>query len=273
MAYYPKKKRAARKPSRAAKPKVSKPLRKAIKEVVKAQVETKTINVTDPDSGLIRTNTINKPYLSLSGLQYLANDIFKVSQGVTDSTALGASNRIGDKVRAIGFKMNYYFHIATKYNFTSLKLLIPFVKLRILVFRQSFGQPLPTIGTAYNTDFVNVNTSTLQPVDFHEGYVKEVLYDRVHILRPASTTGTDNVSDPNTQQSVANVFHFQKYCKFDHPLKYMDDQITNPNGTDKPVHIAISAEIDDSWSAGGFPPSGTTLLWTTGYTQAWFKDA
>lgn len=253
--------------------KVSKPLRNAIKQVVKAQIETKTINVTDPDSGLIRANTINKAYNSASGLQYLAQDIFKVGQGVNDGTALGSNNRIGDRTRGVGFKMNYYFHVANQYQLASAKLLVPFVKLRIVVFRQAFGQPIPTYGTLYNTDFINVSTYTLQPIDFHEGYVKEVLYDKVHILRPHQSYPVDSVTFPNTQQAVSNVLHFQKYIKFDRSLKYMDDQISNPNGTDKPIHIAISAEIDESWSAGGFPPSGTPLLYTTGYTQAWFKDA
>lgn len=270
----PKWKKPRKRPTRRRKSaKVSKPLRRAIKQVVKAQVETKTINVTDPDSGLLRTNTINKVYLAASGLQYLAQDIFKVQQGVADGTALGSLNRIGDKTRGVGFKMNYYFHPRTGYTIAGLKLLVPYVKLRIIVFRQAFGQPIPNYGTLYNTDFCNVNTYTLQPVDWHEGYIKEVLYDRVHILRPNQSFAVDNVSDPTTQQAQSNVFHFQKYIKFDHPIKYMDDQISNPNGTDKPVHIAISAEIDDSWSAGGFPPSDTPLLYTTGYTQAWFKDA
>ena len=259
--------------TRDSKAKLSKPLKKAIKEVVKGELETKTINCTDPDSGLIRKNTINKAYLSASGLQYLVQDIFKVGQGVNDGTALGSLNRIGDRTRAIGFKMNYYFHMATGYTLSSLKLLIPYVKLRIIVFRQAFGQPMPTYGTLYNTDFINVSTYTLQPVDFHEGYVKEVLYDKVHILRPHQSFAVDNVSNPTTQQSQANVFHLQKYIKFDRSMKYMDDQISNPDGTDKPIHIAISAEIDESWSSGGFPPSGTTLLYTTGFTQAWFKDA
>jgi hypothetical protein len=102
----------------------------------------------------------------------------------------------------------------------------------------------------------------LQPVDFHEGYVKEVLYDKVHILRPAQQYSVDNVSWPTTQQAMSNVFHFQKYIKYDRSMKYMDDQFQNPTGTDKPIHIAISAEIDESWSAGGFPPSGTTLVYT-----------
>lgn len=266
--YKPRRRGAPRKSA-----KVSKPLRRAIKQEMKQQIETKTINVTDPDSGLIRTNTINKVYNSASGLQYLAQDIFKVQQGVADGTALGSLNRIGDKTRGVGFKMNYYFHLANGYTVAGLKLLIPYVKLRIIVFRQAFGQPIPTYGTLYNTDFCNVNTWTLQPVDFHEGYIKEVLYDKVHILRPHQSFPVDSVSTPNTQQAQANVFHFQKYIKFDRPIKYMDDQLSNPNGTDKPLHIAISAEIDDSWSAGGFPPSDTPLLYTTGYTQAWFKDA
>lgn len=277
MPYYPKKKRAIRKPRRAvrkSRTRVSKPLRAAIKQVVKTEVETKTINVPDPDSGLPAKNTINKVYLSASGLQYLAQDIFKCSQGVQDSTAVvGAGNRIGDKTRGVGFLMNYYFHPRTGYTIAGLKLLVPYIKLRIIVFRQAFSQPIPSYGTLYNTDFCNTETWTLQPVDFHEGYVKDVLYDKVHILRPHQSFGVDNVSDPSTQQAQSNVFHFKKYIKFDHPIKYMDSQFGNPNGTDKPVHIAISAEIDDSWSAGGFPPSDTPLIYTTGYTQAWFKDA
>lgn len=258
--------------TRSSKAKVSKPLRKAIKQVMKTQIETKTINVTDPDSGLIRKNTINKVYNSASGLQYLAQDIFKVQQGVADGTALGSLNRIGDRVRGVGFKMNYYFHMANRFSIGSASFFVPFVKLRIIVFRQAFGQPIPTYGTLYNTDFCNVSTYTLQPVDFHEGYVKDVLYDRVHVLR-AQQVATDNVTTPNSQLAMMNVFHFQRYIKFDYPIKYMDDQISNPNGTDKPVHIAISAEIDESWTSGGFPPSDTPLFWTTGYTQAWFKDA
>jgi len=266
-----KRKRAVRKSRSKSKPaKVSKPLRRAINQVVKAQVETKTINVTDPDSGLIRKNTINKVYQSAQGLQYLAQDVFKVEQGITDSTALGASNRIGDKVRAVGFKMNYYFSPRNNYTLASAKLLIPYVKLRIIVFRTAFGTAVPTYATLFNTDFVNSNTSTLQPVDFHEGYVKEVLYDRVHIIRSLDMNSTDSVSDPNQHQPFSNVFHFQKYIKFDRPLKYMDDQVSNPNGTDKPVFIAITAEMDDATSQMS---SGTTLLYTTGYTQAWFKDA
>lgn len=270
---YRRKRNYAKKANTRSKAKISKPLRKAIKQVVKQQVETKTINVTDPDSGLIRKNTINKVYLSASGLQYLAQDIFKVEQGVSDGTALGSLNRIGDKVRGVGFLMNYYFHPRTGYTIAGLKLLVPYIKFRIIVFRQAFGQPIPTYGTLFNTDFCNVSTYTLQPIDFHEGYVKDVLYDKVHILRPHQSFQTDNVSDPNTQQAQSNVFHFKKYIKFDYPIKYMDDQLTNPNGTDKPVHIAITAEIDESWSAGGFPPSGTPLIYSTGYTQAWFKDA
>jgi hypothetical protein len=39
--------------------------------------------------------------------------VFKVGQGVADGTALDSLNRIGDKTKAKGFKMNYYFHIAT----------------------------------------------------------------------------------------------------------------------------------------------------------------
>jgi len=80
------------------KPKVSKNLTRAIKQVVKKSVETKIINVPDSAS-LGLTNTKNRVYGALSGLQYLAFDIFKVNQGVNDATTLGSGNRIGDKIR------------------------------------------------------------------------------------------------------------------------------------------------------------------------------
>jgi len=258
---------AARRPA-----KLSQPMRKAIKQVVKGQVETKTINVVDPNSGMLPSNTVSKVYQSASGLQYLAQDVFKVVKGVDDTTALNGQNRIGDKVRASGFLMNYYFHNSNVYSIGSNIYQIPWVKLRILVFTTAFGVTPPTYSTAYNTDFLAANTYTLQPVAQNEGYIKQVLMDKTIILRNQNQFTTGSGQSPSQQLVHGGVYHFKKYIKFDHPLKYMDENSSNPNNTDKPVYIAISAEIDDSW-VGGIPPTGTTILYTTGYTQAWFKDA
>ena len=261
--------RPARKVS-ARKP--SKQMVRAVKAVVNRQIETKTINVVDPNSGLLPANTVSKAYLSASGLQYLAHDVFKCVKGVEDSTALNAQNRIGDKIRAKGFLMNYYFHNSNTYSIGGNTYQIPWVKLRILVFTTAFGVAVPTYPLVYNGDFCGANTYTIQPLLQNEGYVKTVLLDKTIILRNQNTFTTTSSSSPSAQLVHGGVYHFKKYIKFDHPVKYMDENASYPNNTDKPIYIAISAEIDDSW-IGGIPPSGTNLLYTTGYTQAWFKDA
>lgn len=262
-----------RAPARRTRPaKLTQPMRKAIKQVVKGQIETKTINVVDPNSGMLPANTVSKAYGAASGLQYLAQDVFKVLKGVEDSTSLTAQNRIGDKIRASGFLMNYYFHNSNTYTIGGNTYTIPFVKLRIIVFTTAFGVTPPTYALAYNGDFLGANTYTLQPVATHEGYIKSVLMDKTIILRNQNQFATTSSSSPNQQLVHGGVYHFKKYIKYDHPVKYMDENGSSPNNTQNQVHIAISAEIDDSW-IGGIPPSGTNILYSTGYTQAWFKDA
>jgi len=251
--------------------KVSKPLRRAIKQVVKGQVETKTINCPDADAGLIPTNTINKTYASASGVQYLVQDVFKCPQGVNDSTTLRSANRLGDSIQALGFKMNYYFHMRNMFNISSTSLQLPFVKLRVIVFTTAYGQAPLNYPLLFDDHFLNVETYTLQPVNRDEGYVKKVLYDKVFIMRNANDYSTTLGSDPNTQVIYGNVLHFQKYIKFNHKIRYMDNNGNDPTGTSQPIYIAITAEADDSLA--GFPPSDTPLIYTTGYTQAWFKDA
>jgi len=250
---------------------VSKPLRRAIKQVVRGQVETKTINCPDSDSGLIPTNTVNKTYASASGLQYLVKDVFRCPQGVEDSTTLRSPNRLGDSIQALGFKMNYYFHMRNMFNIGSTSLQLPFVKLRVIVFTTAYGVPLLNYPLLFDDHFLNVETYTLQPINRDEGYVKKVLYDRVFIMRNENDYSTTLGSDPNTQVIYGNVLHFQKYIKFNNKIRYMDNNGTDPQGTSQPVYISITAEADDSLS--GFPPSDTPLVYTTGYTQAWFKDA
>jgi len=246
--------------------KVSKPLRKAIKQVMKTQVETKTINCPDL-SGI--SNSVATPYGALSGIQYLVSDVFKVNQGTADSSVIASGNRIGDRVKGVGFLMDYYFRIINFYSIGANAFYLPYVKLRITLFTQAFGSPLLTTPLVYDTNFLNSNTSTLQPINWNEGYVKTVLYDRVHIIR--NTLSLQGSVPTATISPLGQVFHFRKYVKYDHNIKYVDNNTLSPNSTDKPIYISICAEVDDSVS--GAVPSGQKILFTTGYTRAWFKDA
>lgn len=247
--------------------KVSKSVKRAVKQVLNRNVETKTINVPNP-SGLANNNYV--PYGALSGIQYLVTDVFKQPQGTADSTALGSGNRIGDKIKGIGFLMDYYFSIPNFYNVGAASFYVPYVKLRITVFTQAFGVPLLSSSLLYDTNFNNGNTSTLQPINWDEGYVKSVLYDKVHIIRNNLSVQSGGAVGVNIPQS-GNLLHFRKYIKYDHYIKYTDNNTVSPNFTDKPIYIAISAEVDDSNM--GIVPSGTKILNSTGYTRAWFKDA
>ena len=245
--------------------KVSKSLKTAIKQVMTRQVETKTINVPDP-SGV--SNSVNVSYGALAGVQYLVEDVFKCNQGVLDSTAIASGNRIGDKIKGVGFLMDYYFRIINFYSIGANNFPVPYVKLRITLFTTAFGIPLLTQPLLYDTNFLNSNTSTLQPINWNEGYVKTILYDKVHIIR-------NNLSTQGTSTSIAvsplgQVFHFKKYIKYDHNVKFADNNTLSPNATDKPIYMSICAEVDD---AAASVPSGQKILFTTGYTRAWFKDA
>jgi len=248
--------------------KVSKPLRKAIQTVMKKSVETKTINVPQSPGG--SANTVFLPYPALSGIQYLAQDIFRVPQGANDSTSLQSPNRIGDKVQAIGFLMDYYFSIANSYSIASTSFFIPWVKLRITIFKSSFGSPLLSTPLLYDPAFLATNTSTLQPINWDEGYVKGIIYDKVFVIR---NTLSNQVPGGGTTPGLpvqGQMFHFKKYIKYPHSIKYTDNN-TSADSTTAPLYFCISAEVDDSNT--GLIPSGTKILWTTGYSRAWFKDA
>jgi len=258
-------KKQPRRAKKAVASKPSKALTRAVTAIVKRNVETKTINVPNP-SGLANNNAVN--YLALSGLQYLVTDVFKVKQGTADDTAIGSPNRLGDRVRGVGFLMDYYFTTAAKYTLGSNAYEIPFVKLRISVWRQAFGSPLLTAPLLYDGNFNNTNTSTLQPVNWSEGYVKDMIYDKVHIIRKNYPGYPDQTGQITS--GLGNVFHFRKYFKFDKVIDYCDTNTASPNSTRMPIYITISAEVDDSQT--GLIPSSSTILWSTGYTRAWFKD-
>lgn len=251
------------------KPKVSKNLKTAIKTVMKTQIETKTINVPVNPGG--SANSVYVPYGALSGVQYLAQDVFRVPQGPEDTTSFNGPNRLGDKIQGVGFLMDYYFSIPNFYTVGAASFFIPYVKLRITVFKQAFGSPLLSTPLLFDTNFLATNTSTLQPINWGEGFVKDVLFDKVYIIRnnlSIQVGGSGTV--PNIPIS-GNMMHFKKYIKYPHTVKYTDNNTTSPNSTDKPLYIAISAEMDDSNT--GVIPSGTKILFSTGYTRAWFKDA
>lgn len=264
---FQKKRRMRKRAYKRKSSKVSKPLRRAIKSVIKKQIETKTINV--PDAAAGTTNTVNYQYNSGSGLHFLVNDLFKLPQGVDDSTLLISPNRIGDRVNSVGFLMDYYFTTNTGYSIGPATYTIPFVKLRLTVWQQAFGTPLLTAPLLYDTNFLTGgNTSTLQPMNWDEGYVKNVLYDKVFLIKQNYPSTAWNSA--GNQLPICTCFHFKKYIPFKKVIKYCDNNTLNPTGTDKPIYVTMSAEMDD---ASGLMPSGTRLLTATGYTRAWFKDA
>lgn len=252
---------------RRATKKVSKPLRRAIKQVVKSQAETKVINV--PTTGSLVVNTVNLPYPALSGIQYLASDIFAVPQGTQNDTGIGSLNRIGDKINALGFQMNYYFSTAAIYSLASAVYMIPYIKLRVTVFEAKYGVPAPSTPLTYDGNYLSTNTSTLQPINYDAGFVRKVLHDRVYIIRnqnaPQQNGGTLPILPTN------NVFHFQKYFKYNKLVSSVDNPNPSGTATKNPIYIAIAAELDDAQT--GIVPSGTKILFTTGYTRCWFKDS
>lgn len=70
------------KTKRASRPKVSKTVKTAVKQILQKEIESKTINV--PVSTGLTVNSVNTPYGALSGVQYLATDVFSLTQGARD---------------------------------------------------------------------------------------------------------------------------------------------------------------------------------------------
>ena len=260
------KKRAPRK-RKTGNPKPSKALTRAVKQVVQKNVETKVINV--PDSVALTTNTVHRPVTANAGLVYLTSDIFRVTQGVQDGNAIGSANRIGDRVKGVGFLMDYFFTLNTSFNLAGNAYIIPYVKVRVIVWRQAFGSPLLPAPLLLDSNYLALSGPTLRPINWDEGYIKDVLYDKIHMVRTqaqTSTLGTGTLINA----PFNSAYHFKKYIKFPHVIKYCDNNSTSPNSTQVPIYMAITAECDEGTA---FVPSSANLLYVTGYTKAWFKDA
>jgi len=250
---------------KSAKP--SKALKKAIKAVVGKHIETKTINIPDPVAGNL--NTINRLYTQGAGLQFLVVDAFKVAQGVSNDTAVLSPNRLGDKVKGVGLLMDYFFHTRSYYSIGANSYHIPWVKIRVTCFQQAFNINPPLVNQLYDVNMVSGGGASLRPIDYDDGSVRKVLYDRTFLVqnKPADPLS----ATPNAPQPMNNVMRFRKYIKYDKSVRYMDSNTVNPSGTANPIYLSIYAEVDDSFP--GLVPSGTTLLYITGRSQAWFKDA
>lgn len=243
-------------------------IKQELKAISRRQIETKTINV--PDVTTPSTNTLNLPYLSASGVQYLCADIFSNLNGPTDSTVIPSASRIGDKVRGVGFLCDYYFSIIPSVVNPTPQFL-PYVKLRVIIYRGYPVQAALTTNLLIDGNFMGGinNQPTLNPTNWKEGFLKDVLYDKVHVIE------NDNIYQPTGGSNPANnvygkTYHWKKYFKFDEAINYNANNTTFPNSTNKPLFLAIIAEYDDTTANIA---SGTKILFTTGYTKAFFKDA
>ena len=244
--------------------KFAKEVTKEIKAISYKTQETKQINV--PDFNTPATNTVSLVYPSASGLQYLFQDAFKVARGTDDGTQIGAANRIGNTIYALGIKMNYTFQIY-QVAVSPITQIIPFVRLRIIVFQANSAiTPAPAAATLLDSNFVGTGSfpsSTLQPIRYSGGFVKRVLYDKVKVLK---NTLSFPASTPLLAYPQSAVYNFNKYLKLKQKIKY-----TNLTGepTEEPIHCCIIAEVDNT---GPFLASGTRLVLTSGYSQCFYKD-
>lgn len=256
-------------------------LRKTVKEEVKAydskKIETKVINVPfgAPASGV----PIKNIDIKYNTLMYIAEDIFSLAKGTDNTSKLAATNRIGDQVNGKGFKVDIVFTIPNyiQAGSTPLAYFTPEMTLRIMIFRTAFGFPQLSYTQLFDTNYGNSAAffTQTQPVNWDEGYIKEVLYDKCKKLKnnysyPMSVAGSGDPLLPYNGMT----YRFTKYFKIDKMIKYMDNQTTvaNQNRTDKQYHMVIWTE---QYNASQNPAiaDGTIIGNFTGQIQAWFKDA
>ena len=240
----------------------SKAVKTEIKNISYKTQETKQINV--PDATTPTTNTVAQPYLNGSGIKYLFLDAFKVPRGTDDGTQIGAANRVGNTIYALGIKMNYAFMARTLVT-SPTNQIVPFVRVRIIVFQaQSSVAPPPATLTLMDTNFLGTgafNPSTLTPIKWNGGFVKRVLYDKVKVINNNYNSFLPAAAYPETA-----VYTFNKYIKLNQKLKYSS---LAGEPTEEPIHMCICAEVDNS-----LPLIASTeqILTITGYSQCFYKD-
>jgi len=258
-------KKTGKKKNAKASAKFSKAVRSEIKQIAYKTQETKSINV--PDATNPASNTVALTYPSASGLQYLVLDAYKCPRGTDDSTVLGAANRVGDSVYALGIQMKYTFMMNTTY-VNPLLTTIPFVRLRIIAFQANSSiAPPPGTFTLLDANFLGTSAftnSTMQPINYNAGFVKRILYDKVKILRAANNS---NAAAPPVLYLQSQVYNFDKYLKLKQKIKYLS---STGEPTEEPIHVCIIAETDNTSTQMA---SGSRLVLTSGYSRAYFKDA
>jgi len=237
------------------------PLQKYVKTIAKEvfdkRTETKQYNCPSGQQ--------NAWYAANGGIAYLVSDVFNMPQGVEDASSTTAKNRIGDKIKAIGFKLCYDFSLPANYSVGSSVITLGYVKLRVMAFQMAPNVPIPTYPLIFDTNYNPTQTYTQQPINWGEGYVKKVLYDKTYCLK-----NNNAVLPPGGQIPFTNVLQFRKYIPFDKFISYTDENSADPNQTTKRVFVTLTAEYD---TPNTVTPTGTKILYISGYTQAWFKDA
>lgn len=232
------------------------------KEVIRKNIETKLINC--PNSNIFGTTF----YTANQGLFYLAKDVFAMQQGPQNSSSISSStaNRIGDKIRAVGFMLNYDLAMPNIYSVGSTTIMLGYVKFRVVVYTQAFGVPALSYSQVFDGNFNTGGTYTQQPINFQDGFVKRVLWDKTYVIK--TNTG---VAPPVVQTPYTNVFQLRKYIKYDKIIEYCENQIGSAqNSTREPIFVVLTAEYD---TPNTVTPTGTSLLSVNGYTCGWFKDA
>ena len=250
----------------APKGQMSAPVEKAVETI--ARKEAKKVVQKEEKIKQTHQEVMHVAYKALTGIQYLVQDLYSMPPGDLNLTVVGSANRFSDRIKPTGFYMNYYFGTIPQYSI-GVPYYPAFIKIRIMAFTSIFTQTVaPATAEVLDFNFFgNLNGCTLNPINYDKGIVKRMLYDKVKIVR-----ATNPILSPTAVATLpyANVYHLKKFIKFKSLIHYNDNNTTFPDSTREPIYVAITAEFDESWTA--LTPSGTGLLFTTGYTQGFFRN-
>lgn len=251
----------------APKGQMSAPVTKTVEQI--ARKEAKKVVAEENKTKICHAPDIkNVVYKALTGIQYLCQDLFSMPAGDLNSSVIGSANRFSDKIKPSGFMMNYYFHTLPQYPI-NVPYYPAFIKVRIIAFTTVFTQTVaPTTAEVLDFNyFGNLNGVTLNPINYDEGIVKRVLYDKVKIVRAINP-----ILSPTAVATLpyANMYHLKKFVKYKTLIHYNDNNTTYPNSTKEPVYLAVLMEFDESYTA--LTPSGTGIAYTTGCVTGYFKN-